>query len=190
MDQGGSGGSIVISGGNLHITAGGDGVDSNGSVEITGGYTVVEGPSQGDTSVLDYNTSATVTGGTFIGTGGAGMAASFSGTENQGLIAVSVGNQQAGTTVTLTDSDGNTVAEVTPELDFAVVYISTPDVDQSGSYTLTAGSFSETVTLTDGMYSNLSGGMGGHGGGAMGGGHGQGRMMDGHDRNGAEGVGI
>ncbi|MBQ3280882.1 MAG: carbohydrate-binding domain-containing protein [Eubacterium sp.] len=170
FSDGGSNGSIVISGGDVHITAGGDGVDSNGSVEITGGYTVVEGPSQGDTSVIDYNSSATITGGTFIGTGGAGMAESFSSAE-QGLIAVSVGNQSAGSTVTLKNSSGDVIAEVTPELDYAVVYVSTQDMAQGETYTLTAGSYSESITLTDIMYSTLNGGRGGSfgGGGPRGG---------------------
>lgn len=170
FSDGGTDGSIVISGGKTHIQAGGDGVDSNGSVEISGGYTVVEGPSQGDTSVLDYNATGTITGGTFIGTGGAGMAENFSSAENQGLIAVSVGDQSAGTAVTLKDAEGNVIAETTPELDYAVVYISTPDMEQGGTYTLTAGSYSETIELSDAIYSNISGGMGGRGG--MGGGKG------------------
>ena len=170
MSDGGSDGSIVISGGNVHITAGGDGVDSNGSVEISGGYTVVEGPTQGDTSVLDFNSSGTITGGTFIGTGGAGMASNFTSAE-QGLIAVSVGNQSAGSSVKLTGSNGDVIAEVTPELDYAVVYISTQDMAQGETYTLTAGSYSESITLSDIMYSTLNGGMGGSfgGGGPRGG---------------------
>ena len=170
MNDGGSNGSISISGGNIYITAGGDGVDSNGSVEISGGYTVVCGPSQGDTSVLDYNSTATITGGTFIGTGGAGMAENFSSAE-QGLIAVSVGNQSAGSTVTLENEAGDVIAEVTPQLDYAVVYISTEDMAQGETYTLTAGSYSESITLSDLMYSTLSGGMGGSfgGGGPRGG---------------------
>ena len=170
MNDGGSNGSISISGGNIYITAGGDGVDSNGSVEISGGYTVVSGPSQGDTSVLDYNGTAAITGGTFIGTGGAGMAESFSSAEH-GLIAVSVGNQSAGSAVTLKNSSGDVIAEVTPQLDYAVVYISTEDMAQGETYTLTAGSYSESITLSDLMYSTLSGGMGGSfgGGGPRGG---------------------
>ncbi len=170
MNDGGTNGSITISGGSVHITAGGDGIDSNGSVEISGGYTVVEGPVQGDTSVLDFNSSATVTGGTFIGTGGSGMAASFTGAE-QGLIAVNVGNQSAGSTVTLTNSSGDVIAEVTPGLDYAVVYVSTQDMAKGGTYTLTAGNYSESITLTDNLYSTLSGGMQGSfgGGGPRGG---------------------
>ena len=182
FSDGGTDGIISISGGSSHIRAGGDSVDSNGSVSISGGTTIVEGPSSGDTSVIDYNTTAVISGGTFIGTGGAGMAASFSSAENQGLISVSVGNQTAGTTVTLTDSNGNVIAEQTPELDYAVVYISTEDVQQGGTYTLTAGSYSETIELTESIYSNISGGMGGgmHGGrGNFGGGAPQQEEMNG-----------
>ena len=180
--DGGSDGQINISGGNIYIQASGDGVDSNGSVTVSGGYTVVCGPSQGDTSVLDYNGTASITGGTFIGTGGAGMAANFS-TAEQGLIAVTVGSQTAGSTVTLKDADGKTLAEVTPELDYAVVYISTDSMTQGGTYTLTAGNYSEEITLSDNIYSSISGGM--QGGGMMKGGKGgmmngdQGGMMEG-----------
>ena len=177
--DGGSDGQINISGGNIYIQASGDGVDSNGSVTVSGGYTVVCGPSQGDTSVLDYNGTASITGGTFIGTGGAGMAANFS-TAEQGLIAVTVGSQTAGSTVTLKDADGKTIAEVTPELDYAVVYVSTDSMTQGGTYTLTAGNYSEEITLSDNIYSNISGGM--QGGGMMKGG--KGGMMNG-DQGGA-----
>lgn len=94
------------------------------------------------------------------------MASNFS-SADQGLIAVSVGNQSAGSAVTLKDADGNTVAEVTPELDYAVVYISTADMAKGSTYTLSAGSYSESITLSDNIYSNISGGMqGGFGGGS------------------------
>ena len=192
MNDGGTNGSISISGGNVHITAGGDGVDSNGSVEISGGYTVVEGPTQGDTSVLDFNSAGTITGGTFIGTGGAGMASSFTSAE-QGLIAVSVGNQSAGSSVKLTNSNGDVIAEVTPELDYAVVYVSTQDMAQGETYTLTAGSYSESITLSDIMYSTLNGGMGGSfgGGGPRGGmNHDAGGMHHGGNRQGEAPDGI
>ena len=179
MNDGGTDGSIVISGGANHITAGGDGIDSNGSVEISGGYTVVEGPSSGDTSVLDYNGTASIKAGTFIGTGGAGMAANFSSAE-QGLIAVNAGNQSAGSTVTLKDASGDVIAETTPGLDYAVVYVSTQDMTKGETYSLTAGSYSESITLTDNLYSTLSGGMQGSfgGGGPRGEMNGNGQMQD------------
>lgn len=132
-------GSIVISGGNLYVKASGDGIDANGTLEITGGYTVVCGPTQGDTATLDYDKSATITGGTFIGTGASGMAQTFSDSE-QGVIAVSVGNQSAGTKIVLKDKSGNIIIEHTPELNFAVVILSSPNIKKGETYTITVGS--------------------------------------------------
>lgn len=136
-----SNGSITISGGTLAITAYGDGIDANGSLEITGGHIVVTGPTQGDTSTLDYDTTGVITGGTFIGTGASGMAQTFSSSE-QGVIAVSTGEQSAGTQIMLTDSAGNTLISYTPALSFAVVILSSPDLVQGETYVLTVGSLS------------------------------------------------
>lgn len=132
-------GSIVISGGNLYVKASGDGIDANGILEITGGYTVVCGPTQGDTATLDYDRSATITGGTFIGTGASGMAQTFSDSE-QGVVAVRVGNQAAGIKIVLKDKSGNIIIEHTPELNFAVVILSSPDIKKGETYTIAVGS--------------------------------------------------
>ncbi len=132
-------GSIVISGGNLYINSSGDGLDSNGTLEISGGHTTVVGPTQGDTATLDYDKSATITGGTFIGTGAQGMAQTFSSSE-QGVVAISVGNQSAGTKILLKDKSGKTIIEHTPELNFAVVILSSPDIQKGETYTVTVGS--------------------------------------------------
>ena len=137
-DMSSSNGSITISGGTLDITASGDGIDANGSVEITGGYIVVTGPTQGDTSTLDYDTTAAISGGTFIGSGGAGMAQTFS-DSGQGVLSVSVGEQSAGTAVTIQDKDGNNIASFEPEMSFAVVIVSSPEIESGETYTLTVG---------------------------------------------------
>ncbi len=134
-----SNGSIKVSGGNLYINSSGDGIDANGTLEISGGYTTVVGPTQGDTATLDYDKSATITGGTFIGTGAQGMAQTFSDSE-QGVVAVSVGNQSAGTKIVLKDKNGKTIIEHTPELNFAVVILSSPDIKKGESYSVTVGS--------------------------------------------------
>ena len=134
-------GSIKISGGSLDIHSSGDGIDANGTLEISGGYTVVVGPTQGDTATLDYDKSGIITGGIFIGTGAAGMAQTFSDSE-QGVVAVSVGNQAAGTKVVLKDPSGNVVIEHTPALNFAVVILSSPEIKKGETYTITVGSAS------------------------------------------------
>lgn len=136
-----SNGSIKISGGTLYINSSGDGLDANGTLEISGGHTTVVGPTQGDTATLDYDTSGIITGGTFIGTGASGMAQTFSDSE-QGVIAVTVGNQSAGTKILLKDKKGNTIIDYTPELNFAVVILSSPDIKSGEKYDITVGSTS------------------------------------------------
>lgn len=139
--NGSSNGSVVISGGTLYINSSGDGIDANGTLEISGGYTTVVGPTQGDTATLDYDKSATISGGTFIGTGASGMAQTFS-QSSQGVISLSVGNQSAGTTINLKDSDGNTIITFSPELSFAVLIISSPDIVSGETYAVEIGSYS------------------------------------------------
>ena len=133
-----SSGSIVISGGTVYIKASGDGIDANGTLEITGGYTTVVGPTQGDTATLDYDVSGTISGGTFIGTGASNMAQTFSSSE-QGVIALSVGNQTAGTKITLKDNSGNEIISHTPELPYQIVILSSPDIKSDETYTVTVG---------------------------------------------------
>lgn len=133
-----SDGSIIISGGNLYIESHGDGMDANGYLEITGGYTVVTGPTQGDTATLDYDLTGTITGGTFIGTGGTMMAQSFSDSD-QGVFAIQVGGAAAETKFTLTDKQGNVIVEHAPELDFAIIIVSTEDMVKGELYTISIG---------------------------------------------------
>lgn len=105
---------------------------------------MVTGPTQGDTATLDYDVSAVITGGTFIGTGASGMAQTFSDSE-QGVISAGVGNQSAGTAVTLTDADGNTLLSYTPDLSFTVVILSSPDIQSGETYTLAVGAASNQM---------------------------------------------
>lgn len=140
-----SDGSIVISGGSLYITASGDGIDANGTLSITGGYTEVTGPTQGDTSTLDYDVSGSISGGTFIGTGASGMAQTFSDSE-QGVIAVNAGNQSAGTEITVSDKSGNTLITHTPSMSFQVIIFSCPEMVSGQTYILTIGGSSTEVT--------------------------------------------
>ncbi len=144
---GSSNGSIVISGGTLFINASGDGIDANGTLEISGGHTTVCGPTQGDTSVLDFDRTASITGGTFIGTGASNMAQTFS-TSTQGVIAIRMQNQSEKTAITIKDSSGNVILSYTPELSFGLVVISKPDLKSGEKYTVTIGSITDEVTAS------------------------------------------
>ena len=141
-----SGGTITISGGTLKITASADGIDSNGSLDITGGNITVGGPTQGDTATLDFDGTGTISGGTFIGTGASDRMAQTFSDSKQGVITANVGAQSAGTQIQLSDSKGNTLITYTPDLDFALVILSSPDIVSGETYTLTTGTSSSEFT--------------------------------------------
>ncbi len=135
---GNSNGSIVISGGTLYLRSSGDAIDANGTLEITGGHTITTGPTSGDTTVLDYDKTGTISGGTFIGTGSSMMAQSIDG-NGQGVIAFST-SQSAGTRIVVKDKKGNTIISHEPELSYQIVVISSPDIKQGDTYEVTVGS--------------------------------------------------
>ena len=167
---------ILIEGGTLYVNAGGDGIDSNGTITMTGGQVFVSGPTNSGNGALDYGISATVTGGTIVAAGASGMAENFTAAEGQGVMLVSTGAQQAGSAIQLADASGNVLVTWQPEKAYECVVISTPDVQQGGTYTLTAGSSTQTVEMTGAVY---GGGMGMGGMGQMGGMGGQPGQMGG-----------
>jgi hypothetical protein len=67
----GTGGKIVITGGNIFCNASGnDGIDSNGTLTISGGTVIAMGAVKGEDGFDCDNNTFTVTGGTLIGMGG------------------------------------------------------------------------------------------------------------------------
>lgn len=145
---GGFGGSnygyVEVSGGSLSICSGGDGLDSNGDLTISGGYVYVTNPNAGDVSVLDSQNPPIITGGTYIGLAiSTMMAQTFSTASSQGVIACSVnGRIPSGSQITVTDGNGNAVIDVTAEYDIQLMIISSPDIVKGQTYTITAGSVS------------------------------------------------
>ncbi len=133
-------GSVNVAGGDLYINAAGDGIDTNGSFTMSSGRVTVCGPTQGNTAVLDYDKSAIITGGFFIGTGSHMVAQTFSTESTQGVIALSVGSQAAGTEISI--KGGSVSFSYTPTLPFRIFIISTPDMVKGEEYAVTIGELS------------------------------------------------
>ena len=158
--------SINISGGKITVNAEGDGIDSNGDLTVSGGETYVSGPTKGGNGGIDYNGTGTITGGTFIVTEIQSMTENFGSSSTQGVVQLSVSNQAAGTTVSIADSKGNVLASYTPAKEYNSVIISTKGMTQGETYTVTAGTTTQQVTLS--QLVSGSGGMGGMQGGTGG----------------------
>lgn len=162
---------ITINGGVLYVNANGDGLDSNGTLLVTGGEVYISGPTNNGNGALDFGISAVITGGIVIAAGSYGMAENFGENSTQGSILVNVGNQAAGTTVSVCDENGTVLANYSPEKSYQCVVVSAPGMVRGGTYTVSAGTYSETITL-DTLIVGGGMGMGGPGGPGMPGGPG------------------
>lgn len=136
---------IQISGGMLTVNAGGDGLDSNGDLTVTGGEIYIDGPVQGGDGALDCSGTATISGGTVIAAGSSGMAENFSSSSTQGSMLVTVSDAMVSGEITLQDSNGNTLLSYTPAKSYNSVVISCPKLTRGETYTLLAG---DTTTVT------------------------------------------
>lgn len=160
-----SNGSITVSGGTIYIKMSGDGIDANGTLSITGGYITVSGANSGDTAILDFDNTGTITGGTFVSTGSSNMTQNFSTTSTQGAILVNASGSE-GTAIKLTDYSGNTVVSYSADQAFSCIVISHPSITEGSTYTLTVGSSTTTITMNSTVYSDggkTHGGKGGKG---------------------------
>ena len=162
---------IRITGGTLTVNASGDGLDSNGNFYMEGGMVYVSGSLNDGNAALDYDGSAQITGGAIIAAGMSGMAQGFSASSTQCSILYGFSSTfPAGTAVTLTDSQGNTLATYSPPKSYQSIVISCPQMAQGETYTLSAGSQSQSITLSSIVTTQGTSGMGGGGmGGGMGG---------------------
>lgn len=132
-------GEIIILGGYTVVNASGDGIDSNGTINVSGGITLVSGPTSNGNGSFDYEDSASVTGGILIALGSSGMAQGFTSAENQGAILCSFQSQSGGTSFALCDSSGKAVVSFTPEKAYQSAVVTAPKIQASNTYTLVAG---------------------------------------------------
>ncbi|MCA0756714.1 carbohydrate-binding domain-containing protein [Paenibacillus sp. N4] len=143
---------LTITGGTHYVNATGDGLDSNGSIAMSGGTVTVSGPTNAGNGSLDYDGTFEMTGGYLIAAGSSGMVQSTSDTSTQQSVLMTFPQAlEAGTMVRLEDNDGNAIATVAPAKTFQSIMISSPDLKQGGTYTIYSGG-SSTGTATNGLY--------------------------------------
>lgn len=140
--------SLTISGGNVYVDAGGDGLDSNGSLTISGGLVLVNGPTNDGNAALDSGSGIIVNGGTLVAAGSAGMAELPEDTSSQSSLYVGFESAQtAGSVVSVADASGKTLLRFAPTKAYACVIISTPALLQGETYTVSAGGSCEDETF-------------------------------------------
>lgn len=147
---------LLIEGGYLYVNADGDGLDSNGSIRMTGGTVIVYGPTNNNNGPLDYDHTFLMEGGILIAAGSDGKAQGVSNNSSQNTIMMTfLKEQQANTSLYITDSKENEIIAVKPEKEFQSIVISTPDLKLNQTYTLHYGGILSGESI-DGLYQNAN----------------------------------
>lgn len=136
---------IILEGGTLTIDAEGDGIDSNGTVSISGGSLVVNGSVQGGNGPLDAAGDITITGGTVWALGTSDMLQGFAQGSTQASITANIAGT-AGQTLIILDANGKEVARQTASKDFQAVIMSSADLVDGQTYTIQVEGTTQTTT--------------------------------------------
>ena len=136
---------IILEGGTLTIDAEGDGIDSNGTVTISGGSLVVNGSVQGGNGPLDAAGDITITGGRVWALGTSDMLQGFAQGSTQASITANIAGT-AGQTLIILDAKGKEVARQTASKDFQSVIMSSAELVDGQTYTIQVEGTTQTAT--------------------------------------------
>ena len=121
---------IKITGGEIYISAEGDGVDSNGNFEVTGGTLYVEGPSRGGNAALDFTGTGTISGGVVIATDNGSMLQSLTAKSGMNTVVLNVSSSSV-SEIVVKDSSGNVLGTLKPSKSFNNIIVSGAGVSES-----------------------------------------------------------
>ena len=158
---GGGDSSLVISGGYTYVDAGGDGIDVNGSIAMSDGIVLVNGPTNSGNGPLDYLGEFNISGGILVAVGSAGMAQAPSQSSSQySLIYIFDSYLMAGIAFHLESASGEPILTFVPSKEYQAVVISSPDLMGGETYRLSVGGTASGNLVdgfaTDGAYSGGS----------------------------------
>lgn len=121
---------IKITGGEVHISAEGDGIDSNGDFDISGGTVYIEGPSRGGNGALDFTGNGTISGGLVIATDNGSMVQSLTAKSGMNSIVQNVSGSSS-SEIVVKDNSGKTLGSLKASKSFNTIIISGADISES-----------------------------------------------------------
>ena len=149
---------VRIAGGRLTIinrdAQNADGIDSNGSIYVTGGDVRISLPAGGTNNAINYGVenggTARISGGTVIACGSYASAESFAADSEQCSILYNVRQGvDAGSDAAIRDQNGDVLLYWKVPGSFSSAVFSAPSMKQGESCTVVIGAGEETITLTD-----------------------------------------
>jgi hypothetical protein len=136
--------SLVISGGEITLNTSGDGIDTNGSGEISGGKVTIHGPVTGAESALDHNGSFVINGGTVSAAGAAGMIELPEESSESCILSIGTSSGR----IEIKDAAGNVIGSYSSQKNYSHLIFSSEDLKKGETYSVYEdGQLLEEVTL-------------------------------------------
>lgn len=142
---------LYINGGFIAITSGGDGIDVNGFIEMTGGTVLVHGPTSNFNGAIDYDVSFTISGGFLVAAGSSGMAMGPDEDSSQSAALLTFSTRQAETLIHIESESGESLLTFAPSKAYQSLAFSSSDLTSGETYNVYFGG-SSTGTETYGLY--------------------------------------
>lgn len=143
---------LQINDGYIVVNAAGDGLDSNGNIEMTGGTIIVNGPTQSMNGPLDYDGSFEISGGLLIAVGSSGMAQGLDSSSTQLWMGVSFSTQQANQLIHVQKTDSKEeIVTFAPAKNYQSFVFSSSALEGGINYDIYMGG-SSTGVENDGLF--------------------------------------
>ncbi|MFV0377664.1 MAG: carbohydrate-binding domain-containing protein [Mangrovibacterium sp.] len=148
---------LKISGGYLAMYCTGDGLDSNGSITVTGGTIIEHGPTSSPEVAMDYNGTCLFNGGTIaLASINSSMNQTPSTTSTQNTVQIRFSSSQSANSIfRIQDASGNEIVTLKPSKTYSAITFSSSGLAKGSTYYVYTGGSYSGGTSTGGL---LSGG--------------------------------
>lgn len=141
-------GALVIHGGTMMVNAEGDGLDSNGDIQINGGEIIVYGPAKSGNAAIDYSGICEINGGVLLVTSCGGMEQTGSEVSTQKMAQANWEEAiLAGTQIEIQDESGMVLYSIKTVKECRYAAISAPELNNLMTVTFSAGSSSVSADV-------------------------------------------
>jgi hypothetical protein len=127
----GPAGPLLIEDGLIYVNASGDGIDVNGSIVMSGGTVLIDGPESSEFGAIDYDGEFLISGGLLAATGASAFAMKPSDHSEQYSFLKTFAALDAQTPLYVSDENNNCLMGWIPSKEFESAVFSSPELEAS-----------------------------------------------------------
>lgn len=150
MMSGSTNANLTINGGSIYINANGDGIDSNGTINLYGGSLIIDGPVSGGDQAFDYETGGYAYGSETLCLGSSQMAESFSEESTQCNLLYNLGTTyDANTEIVIYNQDKEIIFNHSSKKSFDSILLTSSNINKGETITIQINNDEYTYIFTN-----------------------------------------